>query len=244
MINDEGEEFEIDDTRAIGPVYIGAFPSVQDGLYDYPHPEMGPIIDDDTPGNTYPYGGTTKGRFDYGCYESLTCQIVTGRYKNYDEVVEFFADVLDDPVTNSNGEEVSSGEEFKEHCYDLLYVTDDSEVLFIDDGEVDFVDAGDYYEADVTILHSLFKEGMAIWGWVDMPSATFDFSTCNPDDGEYEYYYNEQYYSGTNYENLLNYPGLRIDEGDWIVNDAAIITSPNDSFEVTLGYQYGSDDAE
>ena len=33
-----------DDPRGFGPMYIGAFPSVQEGLYAFPHPEMGPIL--------------------------------------------------------------------------------------------------------------------------------------------------------------------------------------------------------
>ena len=58
----------------LGPVYLGGFPSVQEGDYAYPHPEMGPILDPDRPGNTYPYGGTSVGRFDYACYEQLAAR--------------------------------------------------------------------------------------------------------------------------------------------------------------------------
>lgn len=38
------EETEVDDIRGLGPLYIGVFPSVQDDLYPFPHPEMGPIL--------------------------------------------------------------------------------------------------------------------------------------------------------------------------------------------------------
>jgi hypothetical protein len=240
LIDDEtGEERIVEDTRAIGPVYLGAYPSVKEGLYPYLHPEMGPILETDTPGNTYPYGGTTVGRFDWACYESLQCKIVTGRFENWDDILEFFADTLESPVTDSQGEEVMTGTEFQEYCYEVMYYTNDDEVSFVtEEPDFEWSSDGEYLEAEVNLLHTLYMEGMAIWGWVDMPTASGDFSTCNPNDGEYHSYYADQFYAGANYDNLLNFPGLRIDEGDWIVDDPAIITDPDAEFEVTLGYQY------
>src|SRR5262249_52794022 len=38
----DGSTETITDVKLIGPVYLGFFPSVQDGLYPYPHPEEGP----------------------------------------------------------------------------------------------------------------------------------------------------------------------------------------------------------
>ena len=43
-----------DQTGLIGPVYIGAYPATEDVSFAYPHPEMGPILDADRPGDAYP----------------------------------------------------------------------------------------------------------------------------------------------------------------------------------------------
>ena len=84
--NDDARE--VTDARGIGPVFVGAFPSIQKVLYDFAHPEIGPIVGED--GNTYPYGGNTIGRFDWACYQTLACKVVTGRFSNYDDVLDFF----------------------------------------------------------------------------------------------------------------------------------------------------------
>jgi len=102
----------------------------------------------------------------------------------------------------------------------------------------DFVDDGDSYVAEISIPHSHYKEGMQIWGWMDMPSTSFDFATCNPDVGQVHNYYNENYDRGANAMDLLNYPGKYIDSGDLIVNEAATINSETDGFEITLGYRH------
>ena len=111
MDDDDNEVVIENDPRTIGPVYIGAFASVKDGLYSYPHPEIGPVIED-LPGHTFPYGGTTVGRFDWGCYEELQCRMVTGRYESYDDILGFFQEI-GQPVIDENGDEVLSGVESK-----------------------------------------------------------------------------------------------------------------------------------
>ncbi len=234
----------------IGPVYLGAFPSVEEGHYDYMHPEMGPILDEQFPGDTYPYGGTTIGRFDYGCYEQLVCKVVTGRYTNYGEILDFFRKVVQEPVLGPDGVEVTSGVTYQEQCFEGRYLTSDDELAFLDDEpyETDeslgdyfkpyFKDKGDFMEADVIIPHAYFEEGMALWGWVDMPSQLYSFATCDETTGSQIYRYSEQFRTGTNYPNVLNYPGLYIDKGDWIVNDAAIVTDPDKDFVVEMGYKY------
>ena len=61
----DDDAVEIDDIRGLGPLYLGVFPSVREGLYPFPHPEMGPILSEGQDGNSYPYGGNTVGRFDW-----------------------------------------------------------------------------------------------------------------------------------------------------------------------------------
>ena len=233
-----------DQMGLLGPVYLGAFPSVEDGHYDYPHPEMGPVIDETLPGNTYPYGGTTVGRFDYACYEQLRCKVVTGRYKGYGEIIDFFSDVVQEPILDPDGTEVTSAVNYQEHCYESEYVTSNDELSFIDEEGDDNVDPyfkpyfqksmnGRYYEAEVTIPHTLFVEGMELWGWVDMPSARYNYASCNQEAGDSYYRYTEQFMKGASYPDLLNFPGIYIDEGDWVAEPVKIMDS-DDEFVIDL----------
>src|SRR5262245_13498678 len=79
-VDDKCVAEEVDDPRAIGPVYLGAFPSIREGDFPYSHPEMGPIITEARPGDTYPYGGGSVGRMAWGCYQSTVCRMVSGRF--------------------------------------------------------------------------------------------------------------------------------------------------------------------
>lgn len=232
-----GTEYTIDDPRALGPVYLGSFPSVRTGDFDYSHPEMGPVLTDDLPGNTYPYGGSTVGRFDWACYQSLICKVPTGRFESFDDIIEYFNSVVLDPIKDSSDQEVTNAEAFQERCYDALYVTSDDELAFLNDG-LHFELEGDEYVADAEILHSKYAEGMAVWGWMDAPSRTYEFATCDSTYGWLYDRYSEYYYTGTNYYDVLNYPSLYIDLGDWIAEDGVTITDPDQEFDLTLGYKY------
>jgi hypothetical protein len=230
------EQRVIDDVRGMGPVYLGAFPSVQEGLYPYTHPEMGPIVNEGQDGNTYPYGGNTLGRFDWACYQSMVCKTVTGRYNSYADFLDFHNNVLEQPLLTAEGHEVTSVEEFQERCFEVLYSTGDQEMLFIQGS--DFEEDGEEWVAEVEIPHVFFKEGMSVWGWIDMPSVTFDFNTCNATQGAQVNYYDQRYELGTNYSDLLNFPGKYIDNGDWVAQEAEIITDPGEDFDLEIGYQY------
>lgn len=233
----QGDETrEIDDIRAIGPVYIGVYPAVEEGLYPYPHPEMGPILTEGQDGNAYPYGGNTVGRFDWACYEQLSCKVTTGRFEDYDALLDFFGNVLEDPIRTMDGQLVGSSQEYAERCYEIRYSTGDDEMLFI--GAQDFRVEGDYLVADVVIPHIPYYEGMQIWGWVDMPSVSFEFNTCDVSVGENINYYAENYTVGTNVIDALNYPGKYIDFGDWVVQTPVTVTDPTQKFELEIGFHY------
>lgn len=227
----------IEDPRALGPVYLGAFASVRSGDFDYAHPEMGPILDTDYPGATYPYGGTSVGRFDWGCYQALICKMVTGRYSSYDDILDFYANVLKTPIIDPYGVEVTDGTVYQERCYEINYSTSDDELAFLA-RDPDFSLDGDYYVSDVTIPHVNWVEGLSLWGWIDMPSRTFDFATCDSTTGELFTRYSENYYTGASHTDVLTYPSFYIDSGDWVVEDAPVITDPNQDFELELGYHY------
>jgi hypothetical protein len=232
-----GDEQQIlDDIRALGPLYLGVYPDIDEGLYPFPHPSMGPILSEGQDGNAYPYGGNTVGRFDGACYQQLVCKVSTGRFEDYGDIIDFFANVLDEPLRTLDGDLVGSAVEYQERCFEIEYSTGDNEMLFI--GQRDFRIEGDYLVADVVIPHVPFNEGMKIWGWVDMPSTSYEFSTCDPSVGDTVNYYAENYDLGTNAIDVLNYPGKYIDFGDWVVQTPAEITDPSSSFEVVVDFQY------
>jgi hypothetical protein len=232
----DDEEQLIDDIRGMGPVYLGVFPSIQEGLYPFPHPEMGPILAEGQDGNAYPYGGNTIGRFDWACYEQLVCKVVTGRYSDYNDILDFFGTVLDDNVRTYDGHIVGSGDEYRERCFEYEYAAGDQEMLFV--GVRNFEVEGDYLVAEASIPHIPFNEGMQVWGWIDMPSPSFEFNTCDPSVGDTVNYYNESYDLGTNAIDVLNYPGKYIDFGDWIAQTPFTITDPSEPFELELGFHY------
>jgi len=232
---DDNEQV-IDDIRGLGPVYLGVFPSVQEGLYPFPHPEMGPILAEGQDGNAYPYGGNTLGRFDWACYEQLVCKVVTGRYENYNDILDFFGNVLDEEIRTYDGHIVGSASEYQERCFEYEYATGDNEMLFV--GVRNFKVEGDYLVGEATIPHVPFKEGMQVWGWIDMPSPSFEFNTCDPSVGDNVNYYNENYDLGTNAIDVLNYPGKYIDFGDWVAQTPFTVTDPTVNFELELGFHY------
>jgi hypothetical protein len=240
-LGQEEDAREVTDMRVLGPVYIGAYPSVVEGLYPYAHPEMGPILSEGQDGNTYPYGGSSVGRFDWACYQPLICKTVTGRFKDYDDIIDFFANVLDDPIRTQDGHLVTSSSEYQDRCFEVLNTLGDWEHSFITPAELDFEEDGDYLVADVELPHIYYREGMKVWGWIDMPSTTFDFNTCDPGIGDQLNFYDEFYPMGTNVFDLLNYPGKYIDFGDWVSQEGATVNDSEKEFELELGYKYAEE---
>jgi len=255
-----GLETVVEDARAIGPVYLGVFPNIRDDLYDYPHPEMGPVIVDGTPGNTYPYGGGTIGRFDFACFSDLACRITTGRFESFEDILDWYNVVLGDPVVDEFGAVVDSPDFFRSYCYELFQYTADYELTFlskfvnadgVDTNSLNFEvneSTGDY-EADFDLWQVTYKPDMKIWGWMDAPSEKFTFSTCDPDRGQYNSKYTNDFYYGTNYTDLLNYPSKYIFENDWVVQDPYTFTSTDaDGFradspeiEIRIDFKNGVD---
>ncbi len=237
IVDIDNEEWVVeDDIRAIGPVYIGVYAGIDETLYSYPHPEWGPLLGDNEQGDAYPYGGTSSGRFAWGCYQATVCKTVSGRYESYQQVLDFFRDELRAPLLDDHGDEVTTAEQYQERCFEIEYVTSDDELDIV--GPIDFRDEGDNWVADVSILRSQFKEGMHIWGFADMPSQAFGFSTCDPSTGSYHSNYDEQYYTGTNYRDVLNFPGKYISDGDLVSEVSVEVTDAEAEFELTLGYKH------
>jgi len=230
----------VTDVRLIGPVYLGAFSGIDTQSFDYPHPSMGPIITTDYPGDTFPYGGTTVGRIDFACYEAVACNVTTGRFKNYDEIISYFKDMLGRPITDSRGVEVDASSVFQQYCYDYYYATSDQEMSFIGDSDFTENEDGDF-EAEFVMPHTTYVEGMVLWGWMDAPQIGTDnadingsFSTCDDSGGREYTQYDQKYYEGRPKYDLLNYPSLSIYQGDWVGDGETVMDSPDASPTINL----------
>ncbi len=242
---------EVIDPRLIGPVYLGAFSGMDNVSFGYPHPSMGPIVTSDTPGDTFPYGGTTVGRFDFACYEALTCKVVTGRFTDYADILDYFGVSLGSPVRDENGEAVVNPSTFQQACYDYFYATSDAEMSFI--GTPDFEENADGdFEASFLMAHTLLVDGMAIWGWMDAPeivagntNQSGSYSTCDSNGGREYTAYNQNFYEGRVYYDALNAPSTYIYSGDWVGSgdgDAVVTVAEDGSYnEPTVRLDFGFD---
>jgi len=218
-----GQTEEVVDPRAIGPVFMGAFASIDEpGLnYDFPHPEIGPIFLEGETGNAYPYGGGTVGRFDFACYQAMVCKVVTGRFTTYEDILDYFDEVVQESVVDDRGGVVDSADAFQAYCFELFNYTDDAELGFLTETEdaLDFVENTDGdFEADFDLWAVTYYQGMQIWGWVDTPDEAYNFSTCDENRGQNNQEYANDYQYGANVPDVLNFPGENISEGDYVVS--------------------------
>lgn len=237
----------VTDPRLIGPVFLGAFAGMDDISFGYPHPSMGPIVTPDVPGDTFPYGGTTVGRFDFACYQALACKVVTGRFESYDDVLDYFANTLNNPVKDADGEVVDYASTFQQECFDYFYATSDAEMAFL--GDLDFQENSDGdWEAEFLMPHTLVVDGMVLWGWMDAPAIDLGnagnsgaFSTCTESGGREYQSYDQDFYEGRVYYDVLNAPSTYISNGDWISQgtDAEIIHSEDDHPVVRMDFGFG-----
>lgn len=236
----------VTDVRLIGPVYLGAYPGIDTISFPYPHPVMGPIITEATPGDTYPYGGTSVGRFDFACYEALACKVVTGRFNTYDDVLDYFGNLMGTPVVDEHGNDVISSDVFQQECYDYYKITSDQELSFL--GADQFVENADGdFEAEFTMAHTTFVEGMVLWGFMDAPrvfeyveggayqaSENGSFTTCNESLGNNHVEYDQDYYEGAPQGDILNFPSFYIQKHDYVADGLTVVMSEDDTPTITL----------
>lgn len=247
VVNEDGSISESEpDPRYIGPVWLGAYAAVESGILDFPHPEMGPILNTDSPGECFPYGGTSVGRYAFGCFPSVACQVVTGRFSTFDDIIDYFQ-VIEEPVTDPYGEEVVSGKYYEQYCLDYFHVSTLQELPFLaidEEGNPDLEFTEDpatgEFVAEFRMPHTVWHEGMQIWGWVDQLDTRFrSYSSCNETfDGNTSYEYNLDFDAGGAYGDILNYPWLYIQEGDWVVSNAFTMQTPDDQPELVLDFHY------
>lgn len=251
----DGNEETVTDVRLIGPVVLGLFPEVTDGLFTYTHPVVGPSFEQGSAGDTYPYGGTTIGDVRFACVQDLTCKIASGRYVDYDAIIDWQARV-GQPVTDAFGQEITNGDYLKQICYDVLEAALDDEVQLIQtddrngDGEVDGADldfvqrADGKWEAPFTLWQQEYFENaetgndFTLWGWMDAPSEqVYSFDTCEPENGFNQTEYNVQFDGGRMARDLLNSPSTFIDTGDWVATEGFVYQSVDDVAEIEIDFQ-------
>ena len=226
----EYETEKVTDVRLLGPVYIGAFPELDSLSFPYVHPYMGPQVSENTFGDTYPYGGATVGRLDFACYEALACKVTTGRFADYDSLLDHFRNNLGTPIHDRNGDEVLNGETMRDWCYDYFYATSDEEMSFIGEENLLFEEEGDNFVAEVVLHHTNRVDGMSLWGFMDAPELNFPpneingaFTTCEPGSGREVDKYTEEFFEGRSQYDVLNFPSKYVQYGDWVSDAEAVV---------------------
>ncbi len=241
------ETHEETDVRLLGPVYLGAFGDLDTVSFPYVHPSMGPVLSG-TRGDTFPYGGATLGRLDYACYEALSCQVTTGRFTDYDALLDHFRNNLGQPVLDDFGDEVTNGSVMQQWCYRYFEVTSDAEMGFIGAESLSFEEEGDNYVADVVLAHTVRVNGMKLWGFMDSPELVSDdvavngsFTTCNPSSGREVSRYGATFQEGGSYFDILNEPSKYVQYGDWVADEKAVVEFDGDlnqTNEVTINLNF------
>ena len=226
----------LEDPRLLGPIYIGAYSAIDENSRPYPIPYQGPVIDGEE-GDTFPYGGTGVGRFDFACYKFLACKVTTGRFADYEDMMDYFANVLQNPIKDNQGVVLTSDVAFEQQCLDYYYEVASDNMAFI--GPSDFTLEGDNYVAEFELFHTTFVPGMAVWGFMDAPQISADkldlngtFSTCSASGGRTVYKYDQTYDEGGAYTDILNRPTQYIDVDDWVTTGVTVGDDP--SAEITL----------
>jgi len=265
--DEEGNPVEIEaDPRLIGPVYLGLYSKIEpeNVIEEYPHPETGPQFQPDQIGDAFPYGGTTIGDLRFACLPSLSCRLTSGRFEDWDSIVDWFKR-LDTPLTDVNGFEIPNGEFLRQVCYDFLNVTSDEEMRVTayedtnNDGDInamdlDFQREGDFFVAEFEMLQQeLFYEqddadctpgvdcrGFSLWGWMDAPAQSdLQFTTCAEDEGfglEVREY-NIRFDPGAALPDVLNFPSRYIAAGDYVSSDPFIWSDVYDEPQLDLDFE-------
>lgn len=241
---------EVTDVRLIGPIYMGFYADVRDDVFGYAHPSIGPVFNNQVGGDAYPYGGTSLGDIRYPCVEFLVCKVISGRYVDFDEMVDWFADYYEDPIVDSRDREVTTGEYIRQTCYERMRITDDSEIRLTvtedrnDDGKLDHLDldfvenADGDFEAEAKIWQQEFFEGFQLWGWMDSPGqVTGRFNTCNPAEGFWDQEYDNNFRGGRPFRDLLNFPSRYIQDTDWVASEGQPFMNWDDEVVLVLDHE-------
>jgi hypothetical protein len=244
-----GETVEAD-ARLIGPVYLGFYPEVRTDQFGYPHPEQGPSLGQGLSGDTYPYGGTSVGDIRFPCVQDLVCRLTSGRFTDYDDILTWFSDYYQDPITTSIGEPITTGEFIRQTCFENLRVTSDAEVRITawedknEDGELnkqdlEFVENADGdMEAEFKVWQQEYVPGFKLWAFMDTPSRVDGrLTSCDSTEGTNVGQYVDSFQGGRPFRFLLNRPDTYITEGDVVSSTPHEYASVDDDVTITLDFE-------
>lgn len=241
------ETREETDVRLLGPVYVGAYGELDTVSFDYVHPAMGPVLSG-AYGDTFPYGGATVGRLDFACYEAVACQVTTGRFANYDELLDYFKNSLGKPVLDDYGVEVTSGDVMEQWCYRYFEATSEAEMSFIGEDKLSFTEEGDNFVADVVLAHTTRMDGLKLWAFMDAAEIVADkidingsFTTCDAASGREVTGYGASFREGGSYFDVLNTPSTYVQYGDWVSDETAVVhfdEDRNQTNDVTVNINF------
>lgn len=234
----------------IGPVYVGLYSSINYSVYPFPSPERGPA----SPPTAFPYSGTTVGDFRYACFEFFSCKITSGRWASYDEMIDWFTDVLGEPPLDNQDREITVGDYIRQECFDLLEVTSDAEIRLLppdrnedgvlDAADLDFVENenGDFV-GTFSIPQTDFTPGLAAWAFMDAPnfSAPTFYKSCSTDRGYNETTYDRNFRAGGQLPDVLNRPWDYLELGDYAAGRPYTWDDPTAEAEIVLDFEIGVD---
>jgi hypothetical protein len=206
---------DVQDPRDIGIVYLGLYEGYNAEQLGYPYPATGPRVGDNPIGDALPYGGSSVGAYTYACYQTLRCDILTGRYSSIAALLET------NTVEDSDGNAVDE-EDLYDQCQWYFGWNSIDEFSFIGEAQLDFHenDDGDW-EADFEIVHSRLPSGARIFAFVDN-----DFTSCTEDDGSINRRRGEDglfFREGTNFPDVLNFLDKYITAGDLLSSEPATV---------------------
>ncbi len=216
----------------LGAVYLGVYAAADRDTLGFTYPFMGPVVGSNTWGDSYPYGGTTVGHFAFPCLREGKCQVVTGRYRDLDDVLDTFG-------FGANADPPWDAEIYWDVCREYFGYTDPLELEFIGDERLSFREEDGYYVADWKIWHVDPHDDAdsrpVIWAFVDNGD-----QTCNPDGGASNRQDGPYFREGEGYPDVLNMPGKYLVDGDLYSGEAtALQIGVRDGYEVVVDRVYG-----
>ncbi len=250
-----GVEREVTDVRLLGPVYIGLYPSLDRTREQFPLPE------EVASGEASPYSGTTIGDIRYGCFEFFRCKMLSGRYLSYDDIIDFYTNVLGTPPKDDFENVIEVGQYIQQTCFDLLEVTSDDEIRVlttkdrnedgvVDKNDLDFVeDENGDFVGKFEILQADFHPGMVAWGFLDdaeifrttreedgaIVQNMDEFTTCDPTRGYSEGTYQRNYRAGLQATDTLNRPLNYLKNTEaWLSDQGFTWTDPAEPANIVL----------
>jgi hypothetical protein len=217
------------DPRDLGVVYVGVYESIDAEALGFPYPTMGPRVGDQDFGDALPYGGSTVGEYAFACIRALACQVVTGRYETFGDVVDGLDLGSSDPPLDAQG--------LFDQCSWYYGYHQEEEFNFVGARLLDFAeqDDGDW-SAEFSVLHSLLPAGARLWAFADN-----DQTTCSSQGGVVNRRIGEdgQYFrEGSNATDVLNFPARYITEGDLLSSEGATVADGvRADYSVTLDWR-------